>query len=196
MVKAKKRAKQKPKGGTSAAQAEARKVLFVEAMMANGGNQTQAAISAGYSKGSAHVRGAELVKDSKVIKMLAERRAEVLAKAKLTSDEVLVSLARAVRFDPRKLFDDNGNMRPVAELDDDTALAIDSIEEEEIFSGTGKQRTLVGFTKKIKATSRATARDQAMKHFGLFKSDNDQLAKAIARAIVVPQKRPAGDGSG
>ena len=168
------------KAGTSQAAASNRRALFIEAMIANGGNQTQAAIAAGYPEKSAHVRGAELVKDRKVAAELERRRAEAAEKAKLTADEVLVSLARALRFDPRKLFQPNGTLKPIAELDDDTALVLQSLEIDEIL----KERAVIGHTKKVKATDRNVAREQAMRHFGLYDRDNRQRTDAIRELLA------------
>lgn len=49
---------------------------------------------------------------------------------KITAERVLNEIARAAFFDPRKLFDDNGELRPLSQMDDDTAAVIQEISED------------------------------------------------------------------
>lgn len=50
----------------------------------------------------------------------------------------------------RDLFDAQGNLIPVAELDPEISAAIVSIEFEEIYSGRGEERKVIGRTAKVK----------------------------------------------
>lgn len=162
--------KRNPQLGTNDEAVAHRRMVFVEEMIQHG-NQTQAALSCGYAPGKpAESAGAKLAKDETVIRMLALRRRQMLDQMKLTSEEVLRSLARAVRFDARKLFRPDGTLKAITELDDDTALALQSFEVEDIEFG----RVRIGSLKKVKGCDRNQARDQAMKHFGLYEKDNSQ----------------------
>lgn len=159
---------------SSKEEAEHKRKLFVEAYIANGGNATQAAIQAGYSERTAYSAGARLLKSVEVSTQLEQRRTAVLSKLELTTESVLRSLAQAVHFDPRKLYDEHGNLKPITELDDDTAMALSGVEVMEEFAGRGEKRELVGYTKKVKWLDKNAARDQAMKHLGMFREDNNQ----------------------
>jgi hypothetical protein len=97
--------------------------------------------------------------------MLKERRAEVVNKAKLESDEVILSAVRQIRFDPRKLVDEKGSLKPMRELDEDTALALSV--EAELPDGS-----------KVKV-DRSGAQERLMKHLGLFKQDNAQKPQGV-----------------
>jgi phage terminase small subunit len=173
----------KGKGGTSRKQAAHRRNLFVEAYCTNGGNATQAAITAGYSKNGARVRGATLVTESNVADAIKARQAAALETASqqtnLTAAEVLQSLARDIRFDPAKLYNEDGTFKKVHELDEDTRLALRSVEVDEIGMGRGAERVVVGHTTKVKFPEKTAARDQGMKHFGLYKRDNEQQPPAV-----------------
>lgn len=171
--------KKRVKAGTSKASAAERRKQFVEAMLANGGNQTKAAIAAGFPEASAHVRGAELVKDRKVMELLEKRRAEALEKAKLTADEVMASLARDLRFDPAKLYRPDGSLKPIHEIDEDTRLALRGTEVDEIKVG----EAVVGNTVKVKFPEKTAAREQGMKHFGLYKEDNAQKPPPLSMTV-------------
>lgn len=166
---------------------EQRRKLFVEEFLSNGGNATKAAMAAGFSTSAAAKAGHRLSKNVRVRDEIDRRNAEVVQKAQentqLTFDRVLRNLAQAVFFDPRKLYREDGSLKPVTELDDDTAQALAGFEVFEEFEGVGKERRSIGFTKKVKWLDKNTARDQALKHFGAFKKDNEQSNQAVAEAM-------------
>jgi phage terminase small subunit len=162
------------KAGTSKEAAELRKKLFVEAFIANGGNATEAAIQAGYSAKSAGQQASRLLKDANVSQLVAQRQEKLVEKFELTTEAVLRNLAQAIYFDPRRLYRDDGSLKDVTELDDDTAMALAGLEVMEE-KGTGDERgKVIGYTKKFKWLDKNTAREQAMKHLGQYREDNTQ----------------------
>jgi phage terminase small subunit len=180
-----KRAKAKPirKAGSSKDSAEMRRILFVEAFMSSDENVTAAALAAGFSPKSAASQGSRLLKHVKTQTLLNKRRAELVAKFQLTTEAVLKNLAQALYFDPRKMFREDGSLKAIHELDDDTAQALAGFEVTEEFSGRGEARGLSGYTKKVKWLDKNSARDQAMKHFGQYMKDNKQVGEAAANAL-------------
>ena len=158
------------KAGSGKQSAADRRKLFVEAYIANGGNATKAALSAGFSAKTAGSQGHDLLKHPEIVLKLQERRQSLASSYELTSEAVIKSLAQAVYFDPRKLYDEHGNLKPIQDLDDDTAAAISGLEVSEIRN----DGVVIGHTKKVKWLDKNTARDQAMKHLGLFGEDNKQ----------------------
>lgn len=181
------------KPGTNDQGKSVRLQMFVDAYIANGSNATQAAISAGYSPKTATQQGSRLLTDEKVRLMLSQRQAVLAQKFELTAENVLRSLSQAIHFDPRKLYRENGSLKDVTELDDDTAAALAGFEVTEEFQGRGEDRESVGFTKKVKWLDKNTAREQAMKHLGLYERDNGQrspfagmsrdMLKAVAQRL-------------
>lgn len=151
------------KAGTSPAEAAKRRAIFIEKMVELRGNITQSAIAAGFSQKTASQQGHRLLKDVRVSKEVARRRAEAIELAKCDANETLISAARVIRFDPRKLVrkDEKGKPQRLAlhELDDDTALALETVEVDGM---------------KVRV-DRSSARAQLMKHHGLFEKDNKQL---------------------
>lgn len=174
----KRRSKEKPKtrvkAGTSKAAAAARKAAFIEAYVQNGGNATQAAITAGYSAKTADRQAWRLLKDVKIVAEIDERRHQALERAQerteLTIEGVLLGLRRIVHADPRKFYRPDGTLKAIHELDDDAAAAIASIEIEEIVI----RGVIVGHTKKVKFWDKNAAIEKAMKYLGLFEKDNRQ----------------------
>jgi phage terminase small subunit len=86
--------------------------------------------------------------------------------AKLAADEVIMSAARVIRFDPRKLVDEKGKPKMLHELDEATALALTSVD----FDGNVISKVRVDKT---------AAREQLMKHLGMFKGDNQQKPAGV-----------------
>lgn len=176
MTTTKRKSKPKAKPGTSKAQAQHRRTLFVEAFIANGGNATQAAITAGYSERTAYSQGPRLLEDVEIQQMIASRQDVLAEKHALTTDSVLAELSKIVHADPRKLFKPDGSLLHPSEWPDDIAGAVASMEVVEEFSGKGEDRELIGYTKKIKFNDKNSGIDKAMKHLGLFERDNKQKA--------------------
>lgn len=164
-----KKAKPRPKAGHPAGSAEHRIKLFVEALLSNGENVTQAAVSAGFSPKSAASQGSRLLKNAKVRQVLDSRRAETAAKYELTTDMIVRSIVQELTFDPAKLYDEAGNLKKITELDEDVRMALQSVE----FEQQGSPQAPV-YVRKVKWAMRQGAREQAMKHLGMFEKDNQQ----------------------
>ncbi len=113
-------------------------------------NATQAAIRAGYSEKGAEVTGFNLLRNTKVaaeIQAAMDRRAEKLT---LTSDYTLRAITNIGHFDPRKLFDEKGNMKEIPDLDADTARNIAGFEFVTLYDGSGDQKHAFGHLRKIR----------------------------------------------
>lgn len=180
------------KAGTSKAAAADRRALFIEAYVTNGGNATQAAISAGYSKDTARQQSTRLLTHVAIRKEVEARRALTLRAAEaitgVTMERTLRELGRLVYADPRKLVNADGSLKQVHELDDDTAACIASLEIDEIMSGGNA----IGVTKKLKVWDKNSAIEKAMKHLGLYKADNEQQPAPTSVRIEVVGVRAGG----
>jgi hypothetical protein len=66
-------------------------------------------------------------------------------------------------------------LKPIRDLDPMTRMALSSVE----FEQKGSQDAPV-FVRKVKWGSKAAAREQAMKHLGMFERDNEQRNGAMA----------------
>ena len=179
-VVAKKKAASRPKAGTSSVQE--RKKIFVEVYLANGGNATDAAIQAGYSKKTAKEQGSRLLADVNV-KAQVSKRAEIVAnKYELSAELAAKSIYQELTFDPAELYNDDGSLKSVKDLDKDIRMALTSVEFEEI-GGKGSPITV----RKVKWASRNQAREQLMKHLGMFEKDNKQKSPldGVSRDLLI-----------
>lgn len=160
------------KAGTSKASAADKRTAFVESYFANGENGTQAAITAGFAPKSAGVTAAKLLKDPRVIVEIANRRVELIANLELSTERTLKEVSRLAFCDPRKLIDENGRLKSLHELDDDTAAAIASVEVD-------KDGGI-----KYKFWDKNSAIEKAAKIQGLYLKDNEQAAAAKASISI------------
>lgn len=169
MATTKKQPAKKVKAGTSKQAAANRKAIFVDAYIANGGNATEAAKTAGYSAKTAGVTGCNLLKDPNVSSAIADRSKAVAKKYELAADLVVKSIVQELTFDPAKLYHEDGGLKEITELDEDTRMALSQVEFEQLGS-----RDAPIFVRKYKWAQRQGAREQAMKHLGMFEKDNGQ----------------------
>lgn len=123
-------------------------------------NATQAAIRAGYSEKTADQQGHQLLKKTSVAAAIEKARAEQSRRTRVTADDVIRELARVGLSDVRKLVTEAGTLKAVADLDDDTAAAVASVE---VVSGDDGVKT-----HKIKLWDKGSALTQLGRHFKLF----------------------------
>lgn len=138
-------------------------------------NATQAAIRAGYSRKTARQIGEENLSKPDIRLAIDAGLAAAARRADLAAEEVTADLARTLRFDPRKLFNADGTMKPIHEVDDATALCLTSIEVVETAGADGVPMVV----KKIKWETKTQAREQALKMLGLYAKDNRQRASIL-----------------
>ena len=94
-------------------------------------NATRAYLRAGYKSKTDQAAASEasrLVRTPKVAAAIQERMRRNLTAADLTPERIMRELARIGLHDIRKLYDENGDLKPVKDLGDDEAAAISSIE--------------------------------------------------------------------
>lgn len=198
------------KTGSSAPSAKMRRQLFVEAYLSNGGNATNAALTAGFSPKTAASQGARLLKHVETIRLLEKRQAEVLDSLKITTERITLERARLAFFDPRKLFGKDGQLLPIHELDADTAAVICGFK----VSQTGVGEDQVTTTKDYKLASKDASLTSLERQRGMYLADNEQMkpepaagardiiesARAIAftlaRASKLLEQRRKGNGEG
>ena len=131
-------------------------------------NATQAATRAGYSKKTANEQGARLLAHASV---RAAIQAGMDARAKttgITAKRVLEQLERLVFFDIRTLYNEDGSLKAVHELSDEAATALVSVDTDEIFAGTGKERVAIGWSKKVRVADRVGSIQLAMRHLKML----------------------------
>ncbi len=144
---------------------------------------TNAALRAGYSPRSSKCIGHELLGKPAVALAIAAAKRRRSERTELSQDIVLQEAARVALSDPRKFYDADGNLRPIHELDDDTAAALAGIDVEQIYEGQGGDRAVVGQVRKIKRYDKVRALELLMRHMGML-TDRHEINGDLRVEIV------------
>jgi hypothetical protein len=79
-----------------------------------------------------------------------------------------------VKFNPRQLLHAIGAPREIVDaIDGDTLAALRGVKIDPVEIGEGKNKKIV-YRVEVKFPEKTAAREQAMKHFGLYERDNKQ----------------------
>lgn len=131
-------------------------------------NATQAAIRAGYSDRTANEQAARLLANVSIQKYVSHLMFEREKRTEITQDRVLKEYAKIAFLDPRKFYDEDGNLKKVTELDEEVASALVGIDVVET-KIDGEALTVV---RKVKFSDKKGALDSIARHLGMF---NDKL---------------------
>lgn len=159
--------------------------IFVREVLAHG-NATRAAIAAGYSQSTASVTGSKLLRKAKVSQELANLREKQLAKLEISAEKVLQGLAELAFFDPRKMFNPDGSMKKLADMDEATVHALSGMDVEKLFKHFGKgQAEEVGTITKVRLADRGLNLERLGRHLKLF---TDKIEVHGADGIIAKLK--------
>lgn len=152
--------------------------LFVQ--LGNASEAYRQAYSCAKSKPEViHVKASELLASGKVAVRVAELRAETASKMGITRERVLGEVAKIAFFDIRSIFNSDGTLKHVKDLDDTAAAAIAGIETIQV----GEDGNLL-LTKKFKMSDKNVALEKLMKHLGLYELDNKQKTDPVADLLA------------
>jgi phage terminase small subunit len=102
--------------------------------------------------------------------------------ANITAQRVMQELGRIAFSDIRRVFTSTGDLKPIHELDDDTAAAIASVDSETRREGRGEDATPVT-TKKVRTVDKMAALSLLAKHFKIVGDEGDGV-NALASALA------------
>lgn len=146
-------------------------------------NVERSAIAAGYSQSMASSKAYQWVSDSKVkprvFYAIHQQMQERSKRTEVTQDRVLLEIARLAFNDPRKAFDDYGNLLPIQEWPDEVAAAISAIKITELKTDDGSVSKL----KEVKFWDKGKQIELAGKHLGMF-TDNVNFKGNVAHKVV------------
>jgi phage terminase small subunit len=131
-------------------------------------NATEAAIRAGYSPRTAEAAGSRLLRNVKVLAEIQAAMDKRCEKLELTAKYTLRAITNIGHFDPRKLFDEKGNMKDIPDLDADTARIISGFDFVTLYDGDGDQKHAFGQLRKIRLRDSLKALDLEGRHQKLF----------------------------
>lgn len=148
-------------------------------------NAAAAAARAGYSRKTAKEIGYQLLARPEIRAAVEERRKAIDDALVMSRVEVLRRLSAIGRADIRKLYGENGELRPVREWDDENAAAAAGIETEELFEGHREEREQVGYARKVKRVDQIRALELLGKHHALWNDQPPPAPEGPGMTIVV-----------
>ena len=146
-------------------------------------NGTRSAISAAFSKKTAAEQSYQLLQESHIQERLKKLIEERQKRTQTKADDAMNECCRIAFADVGQAFNEDNTLKAIHEMPEDIRRAVSGIEVDEIYSGTGEDRALTGYTKKIKFWSKGRQIEMLFKHHGLFSKDNDQKGKSLAQLI-------------
>lgn len=151
-------------------------------------NATQAAIRAGYSEKTSHAIGQENLRKPIIQSYVQSLMDERSDRVQVSQDRVLQEYARLAFLDIRRLYDENGNLLHIKDLDDDTAAAISGLEIAR--EGGHKKEDDDGqstYIHKYKLSDKKGALDSVARHLGMFNDSvalNGDLSLNITKNVI------------
>lgn len=141
------------------------------------------------STATASNEGWKLLHDERTQAFLTKLRERAAEKAATSLGEWLANELRIARFDPARLFDEEGNLLPIQDIDPDTRAVIQQIDVVEEVSADGT----ITRVKKIKLHSKDGAQDRLAKHLGAYNKDNEQKRVPYEDALRLLHGLPVDD---
>lgn len=141
-----------------------RQQLFVKEYLRDF-NATQAAKRAGYKHKD---MGIQLIRFPHVRAAITQGKKRLLDNLDVSAERALRELARLAFSDPRKLYDEQGNLIPIHLLDDDTAATVSSIEVVAMPADKEGEGDKPLYLKKIKQWDKTSNLQNMLKHFGML----------------------------
>lgn len=122
-----------------------------------------------------------------------QRCAEAEQEAGITAARVMAETANVAFGDIRLLFDENGNLRPLHELPAEVAAQLAGVDVEELFEGSGKERSQIGVVRKVKRWDKVKALELLGKRLKLW-TDRAELElgnKTLEQLVGASMQKPA-----
>ena len=158
------------------------------------GNATRAAIKAGYSVDTAYAQSHKLLKHVGIAAKIQRIRDASLRRIEVSNDRVVQEIARIAFSDVRRLFDEDGQLKPVKDWSDEDAAAVKSIQVVRR-PGVGKDEP-DEYVHKIMLWDKPTALQKLGDHMGMFERKVNVTGNLTLEQLVMQAVLPApGDGA-
>lgn len=147
-------------------------------------NASAAARRAKYSEDTATQSASRLMADERIQARVQELFNERAARVELTADMVLRELLKIATIDLALIYDENGKLKNIHDIPEDVRRAIAGIEVDELFEGSGQDKTQTGFTNKIKLWDKPKALELLGRHLKLFTDKTEHSGVLTLEQLV------------
>lgn len=117
---------------------------------------------------SIYVKSSELMSVGKITVRVKELQEGYRKRNEVTLDEVLKEMANWLRFDVKSIFNEDGSMKQLREMNNEESSSIASYECVELFGGSGENKVQIGYLKKVKLIDKRAVAEMFLKKFGAF----------------------------
>jgi phage terminase small subunit len=147
---------------------------FVAEYLANGLNATQAAVAAGYSERTAQQQGSRLLLNTDVAFAVSGKTTQLMNKLEITAKMVLQEMGKLAFFDPIHLYNTDGSVKQIHEIDARHRVSIAGFDVCELFEGTGDQKHAYGLLKKVKLVDKTRNLEMLGRYFKMFSDGKEE----------------------
>lgn len=162
-------------------------------------NQAQAAINAGFSPKSAHVKASIMMRDERIQKRIAELMADRNKRARISADYVLLRLREIDELDLADIMEDDLSLKPLSSWPKPWRQFLSGVKVAELFEGKGDKKKIIGVLKSIKWPDKVKNLELIGKHVDVnaFKERVEVSGTlAIADRMAAARKRVKGREGG
>ena len=136
-------------------------------------NGTRAAIAAGASRANARPQASRWLTKANIRTEIARLQAGIAAKLEISATELTKRLKQFAFFDIRRLYNEDGSLKRIVDLDDDTAAAVSGVVEKLFKRFAQAQAEEIGSTIKVKMVDPVRACEHLGRHIpGFFQNGN------------------------
>lgn len=148
-------------------------------------NGTQAAIRAGYSEKTAQEQSSRLLSTVIVQDYIAELNRERQESTRIDAEYVLKRLVEIDQLDLLDIMHEDLSLKPLSEWPLSWRRTVSTVDVQELFEGSGDERAMIGFIKKIKGIDKVKNLELLGKHIavGAFK-EQMEIKGQIAHSLV------------
>lgn len=144
-------------------------------------NGTQAAIRAGYYSRTAKVQACKLLTKGNLKKRISELEMMVISRHDIAIEEIISRLVSIAFFDIGKLFNSDGLLKDISELDEQAKFAVSMIDTVEMKDSEGN---LVGKIRKVKTFDKLRALELLGRYKQMFVDRIEERKTVVERKII------------
>jgi|APSaa5957512622_1039677.scaffolds.fasta_scaffold51538_2 phage terminase small subunit len=156
--------------------------LFILYYFENGFNGSQAVKSAGYKVKATHVQASKLLVKPNIYSCVAEIKGKIEQKAEIELDlsveRVLLEWKRLAFANTIGLFNKDGSLKKIHEIDEELSPAISDVHVRNNLSDDGGSSVIF----KFKLADKTKALDALGKYLGMYEKDNKQKGEVTKEA--------------
>lgn len=148
-------------------------------------NGTQSAIRAGYSEKTANEQASRLLANVNIQALISELNAQRQKETRIDAEYVLKRLVEIDQLDLLDIMHEDLSLKPLSEWPLSWRRTVSTVDVQELFEGSGDEREMIGFIKKIKGIDKVKNLELLGKHIavGAFK-EQMEIKGQIAHSLV------------